>query len=97
MDMDFILTIGLAQLMSHQFGALSLTSYLLSRYFQHTRPGVKYMEPSTSTITFPSCKYKYWSQDSSTSTLKNCKYEYFYKVLDHHFIFNIDYLLRHTI
>ena len=24
-----------------------------------TRPGVKYMEPSTSTITLPSCKYKY--------------------------------------
>ena len=41
------------------------------------RPGVKYMEPSTSILS--SCKY--WSQDSSTSTLKNCKYKYFYFLL----------------
>ena len=42
--------------------------------YLHDRPGVKYMEPSTSTL--PSCKNKYWSQDSRT--LKNCNYKYFY-------------------
>ena len=26
------------------------------------RPGVKYMEPNTSTITLPNCKYKYFEK-----------------------------------
>ena len=55
--------------------------FQIRQFFSVTsRPGVKYMEPSTSTSTLPYSKYKYWCQEprTSTSTLRNCKYKYKY-------------------